>query len=35
MRRVESMLLAVQLKNMINYPVQASKVSSQLKVVSF
>lgn len=35
MRRVESMLLAVQLRNMINYPVQALKVSSQLKVVNF
>lgn len=27
MRRVESMLLAVQLKNIINYPIPASKVS--------
>lgn len=35
MRRVESMLLAVQLKNMINYPVLASKVSSLLQVFSF
>lgn len=35
MRRVESMLLAVQLRNMINYPVQALKVSSQLKIVNF
>lgn len=34
MRRVESMLLAIQLKNTINTPVQASTVSSQLKVVS-
>lgn len=33
MRRVESLLLAVELKNMINYPVQALKVSSRLKVV--
>lgn len=29
MRRVESMLLAVQLKDIINYPVPASKVLSQ------
>lgn len=28
MRRVESMLLAVQLKDIINYPVPASKVLS-------
>lgn len=35
MRRVESMLLAIQLKNMISFPVQALKVSSQLKVVRF
>jgi endoribonuclease Dicer len=34
MRRVESMLLAVQLKNMINYPVKASKVSSLFNIVS-
>lgn len=29
MRRVESMLLAVQLKDIINYPVPASKVLSR------
>lgn len=30
MRRVESMLLAVQLKNIINYPIPASKVSQKI-----
>ncbi|GAU13720.1 hypothetical protein TSUD_348240 [Trifolium subterraneum] len=34
MRRVESMLLAVQLKNMINYPVQASKILEALTAAS-
>ncbi|BAT80376.1 Endoribonuclease Dicer-like protein [Vigna angularis] len=34
MRRVESMLLAVQLKNMINYPVQTSKILEALTAAS-
>ncbi|KAK2419457.1 dicer [Trifolium repens] len=34
MRRVESMLLAVQLKNMINYPVKASKILEALTAAS-
>ncbi|KAH1259634.1 Endoribonuclease Dicer 1 [Glycine max] len=34
MRRVESMLLAVQLKNMINYPVLASKILGALTAAS-
>ncbi|XP_057721520.1 endoribonuclease Dicer homolog 1 [Arachis stenosperma] len=34
MRRVESMLLAVQLRNMINYPVQALKILEALTAAS-
>ncbi|XP_027353057.1 endoribonuclease Dicer homolog 1 [Abrus precatorius] len=34
MRRVESMLLAIQLKNMINYPVQALKILEALTAAS-
>ncbi|CAJ1976049.1 unnamed protein product [Sphenostylis stenocarpa] len=34
MRRVESMLLAVQIKNMINYPVHASKILEALTAAS-
>ncbi|KAK7285717.1 hypothetical protein RJT34_20496 [Clitoria ternatea] len=34
MRRVESMLLAVQLKNVINYPVQALKILEALTAAS-
>lgn len=33
MRRVESMLLAIQLKSMINFPVQSSKVMFLFNVV--
>ncbi|KAL2345968.1 hypothetical protein Fmac_007253 [Flemingia macrophylla] len=34
MRRIESMLLAVQLKNMINYPVQSLKILEALTAAS-
>lgn len=34
MRRVESMLLAVQLKDIISYPVPASKVFSDLRCLN-
>ncbi|KAF7813944.1 endoribonuclease Dicer-like protein 1 [Senna tora] len=34
MRRVESMLLAIQLKNMINYPVHSSKILEALTAAS-
>lgn len=33
MRRVESMLLAIQLKDIIGYPVPANKVHLQLSIV--
>lgn len=35
MRRVESMLLAIQLKDIINYPVPISKVSFDLRCLNY